>query len=185
MEKFQECISAIPSCVGNYVESLVSERWIEISVVIVLGIAWRWFIEKNIQNKFQEKIDRLESKGAMDSSKIAQVKAHLDEISKSSNYPKSKDPVGYITLKIPGEEPFAIPEYLIDDQSGALQTIIIAQPGATYDDFRSESGNYHIHFDGKGEIVSPKPIKIEVSKTYAAEVTGNRIAEIKNNSKNT
>ena len=39
---------------GDYIQSLISERWIEILVIIVLGIAWRWFIGKNFEKKIKE-----------------------------------------------------------------------------------------------------------------------------------
>lgn len=40
------------------------------------------------------------------------------------------------------------------------QVQINLSPGATYNDFRGAKGEFHVHLDGKAEIVSPTPIRI-------------------------
>jgi len=44
---------------------------------------------------------------------------------------------------------------------------IIMEPGSTYNDFRSENGQYHINFAGKGRMTSPIPIRIKQVEMHA------------------
>ena len=40
---------------------------------------------------------------------------------------------------------------------------IIVQPGATYNNFRGDNGEFHVHLDGKAEVISTKPLPVRIA----------------------
>ena len=47
------------------------------------------------------------------------------------------------------------------------ETIVHLQPGAVFNDFRASGGEFHVQFDGTGEVVSPHPIRVFHSEALA------------------
>ena len=54
-------------------------------------------------------------------------------------------------------------------QTDAAPTQIILKPGATYNDFRGNNGELHVHVDGKAEIIAPKTVPIRIGMKGAVE----------------
>ena len=52
-------------------------------------------------------------------------------------------------------------------------------PGATYNDFRGANGEFHVHLDGKAEVISPAPVRIiELDASFAGELDGRLSAQV-------
>ena len=49
----------------------------------------------------------------------------------------------------------------LEKQNNNVVPQILMQSDAVYNDYRSENGNYHLYFEGKGEIVSQSPLTVD------------------------
>lgn len=56
-------------------------------------------------------------------------------------------------------------ERKLDEARGSVSLTIT---GNTYNEYRSEGGDYHLNFDGKGDVVSRSPIEV-ISKPALIE----------------
>ena len=54
-------------------------------------------------------------------------------------------------------------------QTDAAPTQIIIEPGATYNNYHGNEGEFHIHVDGKTEIIAPKTVPVRIGMRGAIE----------------
>lgn len=57
------------------------------------------------------------------------------------------------------------------DEAKSSQIQVTFEPGAVYNNFKGAGGQYHLHFDGKGQIISPKPVRLKGIVTSQASVS--------------
>ena len=110
MEKFVKAVA-------DYGIALIVERWLELIVVVVVLVIWRWFT-------------------------LHKVRSRIDALEKKANQPT-----------------------VIQNFHGDVGQVVHVE----------EDNSYHVTIDGKGEVISPRPIKTlsATASTGVPTVTAN------------